>query len=70
MGSALVNHAEGYAFLQGVRAMYLLANTAEGFFAHRGFRRIARRAVVPAIEATHEFRELCPESSALMVKAL
>jgi amino-acid N-acetyltransferase len=70
LGSALVRYAENYARSQGVRAMYLLTTTAERFFAQMGYARIARGAVVPAIQGTREFRELCPESSALMAKAL
>jgi amino-acid N-acetyltransferase len=70
IGLALVTHAEAYARTQGVRAMYLLTNTAERFFSQRGYRRIARGEVIPAIENTREFKELCPKSSAVMVKAL
>jgi amino-acid N-acetyltransferase len=70
VGTALVEHAENYARSQSVRAIYLLTNTAEAFFARRGYLRIARAAAVPAIQATHEFKELCPDGSALMTKAL
>jgi amino-acid N-acetyltransferase len=70
LGSALVEHAEKHARAQGVRAMYLLTTTAEQFFARRGYQRIARAGLVPAIQATREFRDLCPSSSALMAKAL
>jgi N-acetylglutamate synthase-like GNAT family acetyltransferase len=41
VGSALVLHAEGYAAAHQVRSLYLLTNTAEGYFEHRGYRRIA-----------------------------
>ena len=70
LGSALVGYAERYARAQGVRAMYLLTTTAEGFFTRMGYARIARGSVVRAIQATREFSELCPASSALMAKAL
>jgi N-acetylglutamate synthase-like GNAT family acetyltransferase len=50
--------------------MYLLTMTAEGFFARRGYLRIARGSAVPEIQATSEFTLLCPDSSVLMVKAL
>ena len=70
IGSLLVAHAESYARTQGVRAMYLLTNTAEKFFSQRGYQRIARGEAVSVIECTREFKELCPESSAVMVKAL
>jgi amino-acid N-acetyltransferase len=70
LGSALTEHAESYARTRGVRAMYLLTTTVEGFFAQRGYLRIARTAVSAAIQGTREFTHLCPESAALMAKAL
>ena len=70
LGSALVEHAERHARSQGVRAMYLLTATAEGFFAQHGYERSARAAVGPAIQAKREFKDMCPQSSALMAKAL
>jgi amino-acid N-acetyltransferase len=70
LGSTLLEHAEGYARSRGVRAVYLLTTTAERFFAQRGYVRVARAAVSPAIQGTQEFAQLCPDSSALMAKAL
>jgi amino-acid N-acetyltransferase len=70
LGSALVDHAEDHARVQGVRVMYLLTTTAEGFFAQLGYQRIARGLAPRAIQASREFRELCPDSSAVMVKSL
>jgi amino-acid N-acetyltransferase len=70
LGSMLVKHAEGYARSCGVRALYLLTTTAEKFFAKRSYTRIARGEVVEAIRGTHEFQDLCPDTSALMLKAL
>jgi N-acetylglutamate synthase-like GNAT family acetyltransferase len=70
VGSALVEHAENYVRTLGVRAMYLLTMIAEGFFARRGYQRIARGSVVPEMQATSEFTLLCPDNSVPMVKAL
>jgi amino-acid N-acetyltransferase len=50
--------------------MYLLTTTAETFFSQLGYQHIARALVAPAIKATHEFRDLCPDSSAAMRKEL
>jgi N-acetylglutamate synthase-like GNAT family acetyltransferase len=50
--------------------MYLLTTTAESFIERRGYQRIARATVGPAIQATREFKDLFPQSSALMAKAL
>ena len=70
VGSALVLHAEGYAASHQVRALYLLTNTAESYFEHRGYRRIDRAHAPPAIQSTREFASLCPASSAFMIKRL
>jgi amino-acid N-acetyltransferase len=70
LGSALLEHVEDYARTQRVRAIYLLTTTAESFFERRGYHRIARAAAGPAIQATREFKDLRPQSSALMAKAL
>jgi amino-acid N-acetyltransferase len=69
-GTELVTHAEEHARRQGVRVLYLLTTTAEGFFAKRGYARAARDAAPAAIRATREFAGICPASSAFMCKQL
>ena len=70
LGSALVRRAEQHAVANGVRALYLLTSTAEPFFERCGFRRIDRREAPPSIQSTREFADLCPASSAFMIKQL
>jgi amino-acid N-acetyltransferase len=70
VGSALVLHAEGYAAAHQVRAVYLLTNTAERYFEHRGYRHIDRTQAPPSIQSTREFASLCPANSAFMIKRL
>jgi amino-acid N-acetyltransferase len=70
LGSALVLHAEGYAAAHQVRALYLLTTTAESYFEHRGYRRFDRTQAPPSIQSTREFANLCPVSSAFMIKRL
>jgi amino-acid N-acetyltransferase len=69
-GTALVAHAEAHALSQGARDVYLLTTTAEDFFARRGYVRIGREAAPEPIRSTREFSEICPASSAFMVKHL
>lgn len=69
-GTALVEHAEAHARSQGVRDVYLLTLTAEDFFARRGYVRIGREAAPGLIRSTREFADICPASSAFMVKHL
>lgn len=68
LGSALLDHAESHARRAGVQSIYLLTTTAESFFSHRGYV-LTRRDDAPAsIRATREFADICPASSAFMVK--
>jgi amino-acid N-acetyltransferase len=69
-GSALVEHAENHARVRGVEAVFLLTTSAEQFFARRGFRRIERSEAPESIRSTREFSDICPTTSAFMVKYL
>jgi amino-acid N-acetyltransferase len=69
-GSALVDYAERAARDAGVRALYLLTTTAEGFFSNRGYRRADRESAPRSIRATREFAGICPASSAFMTRTL
>jgi mannose-6-phosphate isomerase-like protein (cupin superfamily) len=60
--------AESHARNLGVRRLYLLTTTAEAYFAKRGFERCAREAAPAAIRQTREFRSLCPDTAACMVR--
>lgn len=53
-----------------VNSIYLLTETAEGFFSKEGFQKIAREQVPPSIKQTHEYSTLCPEGAICMVKRL
>ncbi len=59
-----------YARRDGVRALFLLTTTAPDFFARLGFLRVERAGAPGPILATREFRELCPDSSVCMHRAL
>jgi amino-acid N-acetyltransferase len=69
-GAALLRHAEGHARSQGVRALYLLTTTAESFFAKYGYQRAARESAPAAIRACREFADICPATSAFMMRQL
>jgi N-acetylglutamate synthase-like GNAT family acetyltransferase len=49
-------------------SIYLLTETADGFFPRFGFRRIERNEASPAVQQSVEFRELCPVSSTVMMR--
>ena len=50
--------------------IYLLTETAEGFFNKLGFQKTARESAPPAIRQTYEFSTLCPNGAVCMVKNL
>ncbi len=51
----------------GLRRLYLLTETAAGFFPQWGFRRIARDDASEAVKESIEFSEACPDSAVAMV---
>ena len=69
-GAALVARLEQQAHDRGIRCLYLLTETAEAFFAARGYQVIERSLVPDAVRATSEFASLCPDDATVMRKAL
>lgn len=67
IGSRLVAAAEAHGVAAGLTALYLLTDTAEGFFARRGWRRIGRDAAPPAIMASVEWATACGASAIPMM---
>lgn len=70
VGRALVTRAISDAEARGIRALYLLTTTAEGYFPSFGFRKIDRAAVPAAVRATKEFTVACPASALVMERSL
>lgn len=70
LGKRLVEAMEEHARREGLRELYLLTTTAEGFFVSLGYRKLPREEAPPGIAATEQFATLCPSSSSFMVKLL
>jgi amino-acid N-acetyltransferase len=70
LGRALVDHAESHARAEGAQALFLLTTTAESFFQRRGYAPAERGSAPAEIRGTREFTDICPASSAFMVKRL
>jgi amino-acid N-acetyltransferase len=68
VGRALVTRVISDAEARGLRALYLLTTTAEGYFPSFGFRAIDRDAVPDDIRATKEFQSACPASATVMCR--
>lgn len=70
IGKTLVAALELRARQRGARAIYLLTTTAERYFAALGYQPAPREHAPAGIRRTTQFSELCPSSSAFMVKVL
>ena len=66
VGQALTESALNLAREAGVRHVYLLTTTAEGFFPRFGFGRVDREEVPPGIRGSVEFTSACPSSASVM----
>jgi amino-acid N-acetyltransferase len=70
LGGRLVEAALDLAQAHGVRTLYLLTETADDYFARRGFVPVARSEVAPAVTASVEFTAACPASARVMQRQL
>lgn len=70
VGRALVTRVISDAEARGVRALYLLTTSAEGYFPSFGFREVARDDVPADVRATAEFQSACPASAVVMARAV
>ena len=70
LGTSLIEDLLARASERGIRDLYLLTTTAEGWFPRFGFVRIDRDAVPEAVRTSVEFREACPASATVMRKNL
>jgi SAM-dependent methyltransferase/N-acetylglutamate synthase-like GNAT family acetyltransferase len=66
LGTGLTEAALALARQRGVRELYLLTETADGFFPRFGFERVARDQVAPAVRGSVEFASACPQSARAM----
>lgn len=65
-GSMLYETVVESARQRGIDEIYLLTETAEPFFAVRGFQIILRELVDEKVKSSVEFRSACPQSAVCM----
>lgn len=70
LGRSVVSELERLAQAAKIRRLVLLTQTAADFFARQGFRTIERSSAPQDIQASEEFRSLCPSSAICMAKDL
>lgn len=66
IGHALAGSLEADARARGLHQLVLLTQTAETFFARRGYAVIDRAAAPAGVRRSAEFRSLCPASAVCM----
>lgn len=70
VGAALVDAMEAHAHARGVSQLVLLTQTADAFFARHAYEVIPRNAAPASVQASAEFRSICPASATCMRKTL
>jgi amino-acid N-acetyltransferase len=70
IAAALVDILEQRATAAGIKALYLLTETAAIYFSKKGFTTVQREAVPDAVKVSTEFSHVCPVSATVMVKQL
>lgn len=66
VGRSLTDAAFNLAKARGLRALYLLTTTADGYFPKFGFERIQRDDVPASVQTSIEFTSACPASAIVM----
>jgi amino-acid N-acetyltransferase len=70
LGRRLIEAALEVARARGMRDVFLLTTTADGYFPRFGFARIERTSVPASVQASVEFRSACPASAVAMHRRL
>lgn len=70
LGEKLYHAIQEMAKVNGVRELFLLTETAEGFFQKMGFERLSRDNAPESIRQTSQFSSLCPDSAVFMKRSI
>lgn len=70
VGSTIADYLISEAKKRNLKAIYLLTETAHGFFLKKGFVDVPRERVPDEVKRSEEFSKLCPQSAAVMALAL
>lgn len=70
LATSLVLKLEEYAAGLNLNDLYLLTETAESFFSHKGYQVKERDTIPDILKTSAEFSSLCPSTARLMMKGL
>lgn len=66
VGSTITEYLLAEAKVRKLKGVYLLTETAHGFFQKKGFKDVPREEVPAEVKQSAEFSKLCSESAAVM----
>ena len=66
VGTTITEFLLSEAKMRKLKGVYLLTETAHGFFQKKGFRDVSRDEVPAEVKQSAEFSKLCPTSAAVM----
>lgn len=66
VGTTITEYLLAEAKKRNLKGIYLLTETAHGFFLKKGFKDVPREAVPEEVKRSAEFSKLCPNSAAVM----
>ncbi|HEX6749603.1 MAG TPA: arsenic resistance N-acetyltransferase ArsN2 [Longimicrobium sp.] len=70
LGAALTRERLAWADARGLCEVYLMTNTAAGYFPRLGFAPVERAEVPEAVRGSLQFASVCPSTAAVMVLRL
>ena len=70
VAAALIGELETMARKAGLQSVYLLTETAEGYFSKKGYKAVSRNDAPLSLQQSSEFTHVCPSSAVLMQKDL
>ena len=66
VGTTITEYLLSEAKMRKLKGIYLLTETAHGFFLKKGFKDVNRDEVPEEVKRSEEFSKLCPTSAAVM----
>ena len=70
VGASLLSSVEQAAAKKGLKALYLLTETAADYFTRNGYTPVSRDEVPETVKSSSEFSHVCPVSAVVMQKQL
>jgi len=70
LGTAITEYLIAEAKKRSLKGIYLLTETAQGFFLRKGFSNVSRDDVPKVLEASSEFSHVCSKTAVAMHLAL